>query len=252
MRSAGEIFLSGLRGAKHFSNAFRIVFRILFQTVLQTVFVSIYKFFGVGFVLQTCRPNNVVRSRPPSHDQTMQCNGGVRGLQGEGPIPFLGNARLFTKVLFTIFAPLKPPPPNHQNDGFPLEFLLKGPQTELRTLSQNCEQTLQKLRTNRIMNKRAFLNSFRKIMTFLTFFRAPEKKGFSFFSRGATPSRTVPKTQPLQVAFSVRERLDLRSQNVWGRVGRTGQKKEEGCTKKKGEIFNSKPSNHVTAIAENS
>ena len=27
----------------------------------------------------------------------------------------------------------------------------------MRTLSQNCEQTLQKLRTNRIMNKRAFL-----------------------------------------------------------------------------------------------
>ena len=52
-----------------------------------------------------------------------------------------------------------PPPPNQQSDGFPLEFLLKGPQTELRTLSQNCEQTLQKLRTNRIMNKRAFLIS---------------------------------------------------------------------------------------------
>ena len=72
----------------------------------------------------------------------------------------LGNASLFTKFLFTIFVPLNPPPPNQQNDGFPLEFLLKGPQTELRTLSQNCEQTLQKLRTNRIMNKRAFLNCF--------------------------------------------------------------------------------------------
>ena len=60
--------------------------------------------------------------------------------------------------MFTIFAPLKPPPPpNQQSDGFPLEFLLKGPQTELRTLSQNCEQTLQKLRTNRIMNKGEFL-----------------------------------------------------------------------------------------------
>ena len=70
---------------------------------------------------------------------------------------------MFTKFLFTIFAPLNPPPPNQQNDGFPLEFLLKGPQTELRTLSKNCEQTLQKLRTNRIMNKRAFLN-------FLAFF----------------------------------------------------------------------------------
>ena len=38
------------------------------------------------------------------------------------------------------------------------------------------------------------------------------KKGFSFFSCGATSSRTVPKTQPLQVAFSLRERVGLRSQ----------------------------------------
>ena len=40
---------------------------------------------------------------------------------------------------------------------FLLEFQFKGPQTELQTLSQNCEPTLPKLRTNRIMNKRAFL-----------------------------------------------------------------------------------------------
>ena len=60
-------------------------------------------------------------------------------------------------VCSQFLCPLTPPPPNQQNDGFPLEFLLKGPQTELRTLSQNCEQTLQKLRTNRIMNKPAFL-----------------------------------------------------------------------------------------------
>ena len=33
----GEKFLVGLRGAKHFSIAFRIVFRILFR-VFQTVF----------------------------------------------------------------------------------------------------------------------------------------------------------------------------------------------------------------------
>ena len=39
-----------------------------------------------------------------------------------------------------------PPPPNQQIAGFPLVFLFKGPQTELRTFSQNCEQTLQKLR----------------------------------------------------------------------------------------------------------
>ena len=68
-------------------------------------------------------------------------------------------ANLFTKCLFTIFVPLAPPPPNQQNDGLPFEFLSKGPQTELRTLSQNCEQTLQKLRTNGIMNKRVFLNN---------------------------------------------------------------------------------------------
>ena len=55
-----------------------------------------------------------------------------------------GNARLFTKCLFTIFVPLNPPLPTSkkQNDGFPLEFLSKGPQTELRILRQNCEQTL--------------------------------------------------------------------------------------------------------------
>ena len=51
--------------------------------------------------------------------------------------PNIGNASLFTKFLFTIFVPFDPPPPNQQNEGFPLEFLLNGPQTELRTLSQN-------------------------------------------------------------------------------------------------------------------
>ena len=38
------------------------------------------------------------------------------------------------------FMPINPSPPNQQNEGFALEFLLEGPQTELRTLSQNCEQ----------------------------------------------------------------------------------------------------------------
>ena len=72
------------------------------------------------------------------------------------------------------------------------------------------------------------------------FLRA-RKKGFSFFSCGATSSRTVPKTQPLQVAFSLRERVDLRSQKgrilgkkiAWGRVGRTGQKKGKKDAQKK-------------------
>ena len=45
LKSAGEIFLSGLRGAKNFSNAFRIVFRILFR-VFQTVFRIDLKFFS--------------------------------------------------------------------------------------------------------------------------------------------------------------------------------------------------------------
>ena len=55
------------------------------------------------------------------------------------------------------FMPLNPPLPTSKVMDFLLEFLLKGPQTELQTLSQNCKQTLQKLRTNRIVNKRAFL-----------------------------------------------------------------------------------------------
>ena len=40
LKSAGEIFLSGLRGAKHFSNTFRIVFRIFFA-FFKPFFVSI-------------------------------------------------------------------------------------------------------------------------------------------------------------------------------------------------------------------
>ena len=69
----------------------------------------------------------------------------------------IGKAVCSQNFCSQFLCPLTPPPPNQQNDGFPLEFLSKGPQTELRTLSQNCEQTLQKLRTNRIMNKLAFL-----------------------------------------------------------------------------------------------
>ena len=78
----------------------------------------------------------------------------------------------------------------------------------------------------------------------LTFFRA-RKKGFSFFPCGSTPSRTVPKTQPLEVAFSLLERVDLRSQKgrifgkkmAWGRVGWTEQKKrKKGCAKLCGKI----------------
>ena len=72
------------------------------------------------------------------------------------PFPEVGNASLFTKVLFTKFVPLNPPLPTSKVMDF-LLILLKGPQAKLRTLSQNCEQTPQKSRTNRVMNKRALL-----------------------------------------------------------------------------------------------
>ena len=61
----------------------------------------------------------------------------------------IGNASSFTKFLFTIFAPVNPPPPpNQQNDGFPLEFLLKG-------TSNRIASTQPKLRTDppKITNK---------------------------------------------------------------------------------------------------
>ena len=63
LKSAGEIFLSGLRGAKNISVAFRTVFRIFFR-VFQTVFRIDLKFFGGSFVLQTCRPKKL-----PSRNQ---------------------------------------------------------------------------------------------------------------------------------------------------------------------------------------
>ena len=73
-------------------------------------------------------------------------------------------------------------------------------------------------------------------------FSRARRKGISFFSCGATPSRTVPQTQPLQVALSLLERVDLRSQKegIFGRnlpgEGRGGQskKRKKGCAKKGG------------------
>ena len=54
-------------------------------------------------------------------------------------------------------------------------------------------------------------------------------------------SRTVPKTQPLQVAISLLERVDSRSQNgdfgeenCLGKGGVDRGKKEKGCAKKGG------------------
>ena len=66
----------------------------------------------------------------------------------------LGNAYLFTKFLFTIFAPLNLSPPNQQSDGFPLEFLLKP----LKGTSNRIANTQTKLRTNlpKIANKQNY------------------------------------------------------------------------------------------------
>ena len=98
-------------------------------------------------------------------------------------------------------------------------------------------------------SRHCFLSSIGDVVLILNFcvvfcshpFSRARKKGFSFFSFGATPSRTIPKTQPLQVAFSLWERVDLRSQKegilgkkvARGRVGRTGQKKEKRMHKKR-------------------
>ena len=62
------------------------------------------------------------------------------------------------------------------------------------------------------------------------------KKDFPFVSCGASPSRTVPQTQPVQVAFSLRERVDLSSQKGGDFGGR--KLPGEGCGgqgKKKGK-----------------
>ena len=79
------------------------------------------------------------------------------------------------------------------------------------------------------------------VTAILTFFRAPEKKDFPFFSCGATPPRTVPKTQPLQVAFSLRERVDLKfpergdfgEENYVGKGGADRAKKGKRDVQKK-------------------
>ena len=75
------------------------------------------------------------------------------------------------------------------------------------------------------------------------FSRATEKRIFLFFLWGDLVQRPSPKTHPLEVAFSLLERVHLRSQTeriwvkkiAWGRVGWTGQKKEKGCAKKVGK-----------------
>ena len=64
----------------------------------------------------------------------------------------------FTTFLSTIFLPLNHPLPISKMMDFLFNFYW-GPQTDLRTLGQNCEQTFQELRTNRIMNNRAVQTS---------------------------------------------------------------------------------------------
>ena len=89
-------------------------------------------------------------------------------------------------------------------------------------------------------------------------FSRARKKGFSFFPGGRLGPETVPKTQPLQVAFPLLERVDLRSQKegilgkkiAWGRVGWTGQKKEKRMRKKRWETGNAKLST-TTAREQN-
>ena len=69
------------------------------------------------------------------------------------------------------------------------------------------------------------------------------RKKIPFFFCGATTSRTDPKTQPLEVAYSLLARVDLTFQKeailgrktAWGRVRWTGKKREKGCAKKGGE-----------------
>ena len=79
-------------------------------------------------------------------------------------LPEKKNYSLEQGGVWFLFPRLTPPPQpqkeKQRSHVLPLEFVLQGPQKEkLRTLSQNCEQTLPKFRTNRITNKWAFLSS---------------------------------------------------------------------------------------------
>ena len=57
----------------------------------------------------------------------------------------------------TILVPVIPPPFNQRNEGFPLEFLLEGASNRIANTQPKLRTNLQKSRTNRVMNKRAFL-----------------------------------------------------------------------------------------------
>ena len=89
----------------------------------------------------------------------------------------------------------------------------------------------------------------KRMVFLLAFSRAPEKKkDFPFFCCGATQSRTVPKTQPLQVAFSRLERVDSRPQKEGilekkiagkGGVDRAKKKGKKDAQKKDGILIGS-------------
>ena len=107
--------------------------------------------------------------------------------------------------------------------------------------SPHARHTLRSLSVNfnRFQSLSITLGRYQSLSTHL-FFARQKKKGFSFFPCGATSSRTVPNTQPLQVAFSLRERVDLRSQkggfweeNCLGKGGADRAKKGKKDAQKK-------------------
>ena len=112
--------------------------------------------------------------------------------------------------------PSTPPPPNQQRDGFSLEFLLiKAPQTESRTLSQNCEQIPLKLRTNRITNKRAFLKLIRSTsFAFFSFFEIWWPNSLANF-RGASEFLEDPNLLKLR-SLDSSSPFFLSDTSIWG------------------------------------
>ena len=94
LKSVGEIFLSGLRGAKQFLVAFRMVFRIFFSR-FSNLFLSIQKFFGGNFVLQTCRPKFLFRRfRFPVLDFWLLHKEPLRFEVASLDFPFQGKAKI--------------------------------------------------------------------------------------------------------------------------------------------------------------
>ena len=61
--------------------------------------------------------------------------------------------------LFTCLVLLNPPPPKTAKRWISSWISLKRPWNRIANTQPNCEQTLRKLRTHRIMNKRAFLTN---------------------------------------------------------------------------------------------